>query len=288
MNEFEPQPEKYLLSEAESQFIFEKALLGRRFAKLHSVDSPSVHFFGAQPGAGKSAIQDVERRRLVSQDGPNTVMKIIGDELRPYHPKWQQLLAENDELAAFYTDRDSARWVEKSIAYSQELQPNVILEGTLRNPDVTLGSATEYAKLNFRANLHVPVVHEFESRTRIFRRYFGQIEEDGHGRYTIPEAHDRAFVALPTSLATIAAIQVFETINLYDAVGTPLAVIQQGSDRAVDEIENVLTQVRGSLPPNIEELLKNIADSEEAAQNHGRANAARDLAQLRSEIEASI
>lgn len=38
---------------------------------------------------------------------------------------------------------------------------------------------------------------------RIFGRYLGQVAEVGHGRYTLPEAHDRAYRALASSLPSL-------------------------------------------------------------------------------------
>lgn len=132
-HETERRADRYLLSDDESQIIFDRLIAGRRFAHLAPVDHPAVHFFGGQPGAGKSSIQDSTVEQLRSADGYDTVAQVIGDELRAYHPMYDSLLSSGDEDAAFYTDRDSGRWVEQSIDFVLGRRLHLVLEGTLRS-----------------------------------------------------------------------------------------------------------------------------------------------------------
>ena len=94
-------------------------------------------------------VQNAVRRALSEQDGLSSAALIIGDDFRPYHPRYFSLMEKGDELAAFYTDRDSARWVERAIEYTARLKPHVILEGTLRDPQVTLDTAKRYRPEGF-------------------------------------------------------------------------------------------------------------------------------------------
>jgi hypothetical protein len=134
-------PDRHLLSERESQEIFDRWITARRYGGLEPVEHPSVHFFGGQPGAGKPSILDTTAEFLRAADGRDSVAQVIGDELRAYHPMYDALLRASDEDAAFYTDLDSGRWVEKSIDQVLGGRSHLILEGTLRRPEVTLSSA---------------------------------------------------------------------------------------------------------------------------------------------------
>lgn len=111
-------------------------------------------------------------------------MLIIGDDFRPYHPSYMQLMAEDDQRAADFTAADSARWVQLAIERSLAVRPHVIIEGTLRRPAVTISSARPYAQAGFASALHVVAVHEHVSRSRIFERYLRQIQHRGVGRYS--------------------------------------------------------------------------------------------------------
>src|SRR5690606_16167385 len=115
-----------------------------------------------------------------------------------------------------YTDRDSGRWVEKVIDYTLELRPHVVLEGTLRRPEVALGTAEQYSAAGFSTELHVVAVHEFVSRLRIFGRYLEQLDRDGHGRYTLPEAHRGVYENLPKAVGQIASAGVLDRLIVHD------------------------------------------------------------------------
>ncbi|MCL2825910.1 MAG: zeta toxin family protein [Eggerthellaceae bacterium] len=236
-------PEKHALSKYENQRIFETYIIPNYFDKLTSATNPSVHFFGAQPGAGKSAIQASTKQALVELDGASSVASIIGDEFRSYHPDYSTLMQEDDNLAAFYTDHDSGRWVERSITYTLQAKPHVILEGTLRNPQTTLDTANLYKDAGFEQYLHIVAVHEFISRLRIFERYIGQIEKAGFGRYTMPEAHGRAYTALPQSLKTLTESRMFHGITIYNASGNVIAQAN-GVTEAIPVLDTALMSER--------------------------------------------
>ena len=52
-------------------------------------------------------------------------------------------MAADDKAAAFYTDRDTAQWVEMWIAAAKALRVNLVIEGTMRDSSkVTATMAT--------------------------------------------------------------------------------------------------------------------------------------------------
>jgi len=125
-------PDRYRLSEKEHQTIFEKEIKPRIFASAQSVSQPSAIIFGGQPGAGKSAAIDAAMQELSQQGG---AVEIIGDDLRGYHPAYESLMEQDDKTGAFYTDRDTGRWVEKAIAEAKTQRVNLVIEGTMRDGD---------------------------------------------------------------------------------------------------------------------------------------------------------
>lgn len=199
MNQQGADRERYLLSAAASRRIFTHRIVPTEFAGIKGVEHPVVHFFGGQPGAGKSVAQSEVTSAVAATEGIGAIANIIGDDFRPHHPQYNRLLAEDDEAAAFYTDLDSGRWVEQAIAWAIEHQPHVILEGTFRRPEVAVESARAFVNAGFEARLHVLAVHKFVSRARIFGRYYDQLKANGRGRYTLPAAHDASYDILPTA-----------------------------------------------------------------------------------------
>lgn len=284
MIERDGRPERYLLSPEENEAIFTERLLPAVFGRTRGVEEPSANFFGAQPGAGKSVLQRELITTLRRQTGKESVAAIIGDEFRPYHPLYNDFLEQNDELAAFYTDRDSATWVEKSIAYTLEVRPHVVLEGTLRNPAITLETAADYHRHGFSTELHLVAVHEFISRTRIFGRYLDQIQRNGHGRYTLPEAHDRAYRVLPGSLRTIATAGIMDRITLYNLNGTPIATATGDEPEASTVLFSALEAERDPSRLDATNLDDILAQYQEQLLPYHRENVVRDIEALRTEI----
>jgi hypothetical protein len=99
--------------------------------------------FGGQPGAGKSAGVENAENELRLRGGAS---QIVGDDLRDYHPHYYTLTKTDDKTAAFFTDRDTAPWVEKAIAEAKERRVNVAIEGTCATPTKSLLPCSIYGK----------------------------------------------------------------------------------------------------------------------------------------------
>lgn len=280
-------PDRFLLSDIENRDIFTRWIADRLFANLTPVDPPTVHFFGGQPGAGKSSMQNPIVDSLRHQDGHESVAQVIGDEFRVYHPMYEKLLVQDDNDAAFYTDRDSAKWIEQSIDFVTNRQAHLVLEGTLRNPDVTLTTASLCKSRGYRAEMHVVATHEFISRTRIFRRYVAQIHLNGHGRYTLPESHKRAYDAIPASLEALAHSGQFLGITLYDANGKMLIRQMQDELDTSHALLDALARERTADNVDYEQLLSDIDELLAQLRGVDRPKALHDLEALKSEVQAS-
>jgi hypothetical protein len=129
--------------------------------------------FGGQPGAGKSASFAAAVLEFQSQGG---AVEIIGDDLRSNHPLYDDLMAVDDQSAAFYTDRDTGRWVEKAIAYAKDHRFNVVIEGAFRNSDVVANTMRQFRAAGYEIDARALAVNERFSRQ-------GILETDPLSRY---------------------------------------------------------------------------------------------------------
>ena len=125
----------FKLSEEESSRVFDLTIVPIRFGELVAQRAPVAFFVGGQPGAGKTALQEAIAR--VASCDFSTVAIVNGDEFRGYHPHFRELNAIDDTLAAFYTDADTGVWVERAIERVSAQRSSLLIEGTLRNPQVT-------------------------------------------------------------------------------------------------------------------------------------------------------
>ena len=206
-------PNKYRLSEAQHQAIFEKRIKHDLFAGAKQAEGkPVAVIFGGQPGAGKSAALDEAARELVSRGG---AAQIIGDDLRGYHPAYSKLMAQDDKTAAFYTDRDTGRWVEKAIAHAKANNLNIIIEGTMRDSNTVAKTMTDLRTAGYEIDARVLAVNDRLSWQGVMQRYEGQKADRGTGRMTAPHSHQAAYEGMPVSVERIEREQLADKITVY-------------------------------------------------------------------------
>ncbi len=205
-------PEKYRLTETEHQAIFERDIKPYLFTKAQSVGDPVAVIFGGQPGAGKSAAVAQAKDELEQRGG---VVEIIGDDLRGFHPHNDRLMREDDKTAAFYTDRDTGKWVEKAIEEAKTRRVNVVIEGTMRSGDVVASTTNSLRAVGYEIDVRVLAVNSRFSEQGILQRYEYQKADRGAGRMTTPEAHKAAFDGLPPTLERIEREKLADRVTLY-------------------------------------------------------------------------
>lgn len=206
-------PNKYRLSEEQHQAIFEKRIARDLFAGAKQAEGkPVAVIFGGQPGAGKSAALDEAVRELGGRGG---AAQIIGDDLRGYHPAYSKLMAQDDKTAAFYTDRDTGRWVEKAIAHAKANNLNIIIEGTMRDSNTVAKTMTELRQAGYEIDARVLAVNERLSWQGVMQRYEGQKADRGTGRMTAPHSHQAAYEGMPVSVERIEQEKLADKITVY-------------------------------------------------------------------------
>lgn len=192
--------DRYRLTEAQHQQIFDKRIAPLVLGGATPDPAPVAIVFGGQPGAGKSPAIDAAVRAHASTNG---IVQILGDDLRAFHPKYATLMAADDKTAAAYTDRDAGAWVEKLIAAARDRRLNVIVEGTMRRPEVVESTLQGLRDAGYRTEARVLAVSPEMSWLGVLQRYEAQREDRGYGRMTQRAAHDAAVDGLPRSLEAI-------------------------------------------------------------------------------------
>lgn len=239
-----------------NEALFRAAIAPAMLGGLVGQENPVAFFVGGQPGAGKTALQEAIAANSDLDFG--LVAKVNGDDYRAYHPDYDALNDEDDTLAAYYTDADAGVWVTKSIELVKRARSHILVEGTLRRPEVTVASARDLAEAGYACELHVVVANGFFSRLRIFSRYLGQKERDGYGRYTLLEAHDASYDALPGSLDAILARGVFSRVVLYDIERSALFDSARYDGDAAAAVRAIVLYTRGKLHQPLDKILADV------------------------------
>lgn len=201
----------YILSEAERDEIFSSIILPKFIYSLIPQDNPEAHILGGQPGAGKSHFI-----RVLKNDPENKNSLIVnGDDLRGYHPFYYQLLENDEKNAADLVQKDVNHWVERLIQEISDRKGSMIIEGTMRNPNVPLETAAMLNEKMYSVILHVILVNPEISRADIFLRYELQKKLTGVARYTKIEAHENTIDNLTNSIIVINRSKQIKHIKLY-------------------------------------------------------------------------
>ncbi|WP_178391822.1 zeta toxin family protein [Caballeronia sordidicola] len=205
-------PEQYRLSEADHEAIFKIYIEPQVFALATAVDRPVAVIFGGQPGAGKSRAVDDALDEFNVKGG---AVQIIGDDLRGYHPAYAALLTTDDKTAAFYTDRDTGKWVEKCIARAKEQRSNVVIEGTMRSGDIVAATMADFRDAGYEIDARALAVNFRLSEQGILQRYENQKADRGTGRMTTAKAHQDAYDGMPHTIELVEREKLADRLTIY-------------------------------------------------------------------------
>ncbi|WP_027465291.1 zeta toxin family protein [Curtobacterium sp. UNCCL17] len=215
---------RYDLNEVTLDRIFEEQIVPILFANVEPAEHPLLILVGAQPGAGKT-----RAGRLAAREATSDVVRIIGDDLRQFHPAFETLLGHNPAAMPDATAQALSAWVERSIDYAISHRVSALVEGTFRNPDVPLRTARVFRRAGYAVHVVVVAVRPHISRASIAARYVHDAANNGDARFTSVVAHDVSFGAIEGTLeklgkntAPIGMVSFFDRTGLVERVkGAP-------------------------------------------------------------------
>lgn len=234
--------DRHRLTPEQHERIFQRDIVPDLTAHTRAARDPSAVILGGQPGAGKSALQSLVEREFTGAGG---VLAIIGDDLRAYHPKYQALLRRDDKRAAFFTDRDSALWIEKLIEHAKTRRFNLLIESTMRVSTKIASTAASLREAGYRVEARALAVHEHWSLLGIHQRYEEMLTVHGRGRFTLKEVHDAAYAGMLQTIGELESSRLVDrlviytrgNVVLYDHTCRPTSWIQEPAARERVEAE---------------------------------------------------
>ncbi|MDR3414767.1 MAG: zeta toxin family protein [Nevskia sp.] len=181
--------------------------------------TPAAYFVGGQPGAGKSnAIIRVNKARREGSELP----VIQGDDLRLYHPQYEEFMQRDDRTMSENTRHDANRWTNEVIDHAARNGFSFIAELSMRDPDRTVRVLSRVKGANVEVNLIVLAVHRHWSLARTLGRYYMEKSIGGTARYVSPEIHDQGCRELERSLLMIRERNLADHLMLVDHSGNIL------------------------------------------------------------------
>ncbi len=203
-------------------------------------ESPRAILLGGQPGSGKSALAAEAERELRSSGG---VVVIDADRLREDNPRYKQLSREDPQNAADKTQKEAGEWATRLTMAAVEGRRNLVVDGTMRNPENIRGLAERLNEKGYQVEVRVLAVNQETSLTRARLRFEEQVSERGTGRFVNKAQHDNAYEGIVGSVRAIESEKLANQIKLYDAnqkkiyENTQEQGAWKSSERAVEVLE---------------------------------------------------
>ncbi|MFI9155683.1 zeta toxin family protein [Streptomyces sp. NPDC053367] len=210
----------YFLTEEQLRARFEERVRDFVFHGYAPQEQPVLVLVGAQPAAGKSQAMAA----AVQRHADRQLVPLTGDELRAFHPQYEELLAEQPLLFPNATGQASGAWVRMSIEHARAHGYSLMLEGVFRNPEMTVATAEEFAAAHYVVEVLGLGVRAERSRLDSLHRYLES------GRWTPPTAHDSAYEKMPQTIAAAEASPAVRRLTITDRTGADLYANERNPD----------------------------------------------------------
>lgn len=245
------------LGEAELRAIWEQDIRPRVFARAEQSERPVTMLLGGQPGAGKSRAGD-----LATAAASGSVVAIVGDEYRRFHPAYEETLKADPLRMPDVTAQAAGRWIQMCVDHARDQGYSMLIEGTWRNAQVPLEAARAARKDGRRVDAIVVAVQPEVSRLGTMERYYRDVLAGSDARWTPPAAHDAAVASLPGTVESVAMSGDVDSIRVVTRDASTLfhsdrppspervegatSALHQGMTRALspEEFERYRTSVR--------------------------------------------
>ncbi|MEW1926394.1 zeta toxin family protein [Streptomyces sp. NPDC088360] len=185
--------ERHRLPESDNARIFNERIVPDLLEGRSPQTTPTVVFLIGQPGAGKSRVTELVADVLNKRGG---FVDVDSDLYKPYHPSYDDLMAQDDTLMAAYTRADGRAWMAQAEGYVRSNGLNAVVQETSQNAAAVEEKMAAYRGAHFRVEALVMGVPEAMSNQGIVSRYFDQVQQRGQGRLTIQANADESYAGI--------------------------------------------------------------------------------------------
>jgi hypothetical protein len=156
---------------------------------------------------------------VIVRENPG-IVPLTGDKLRQFHPAYEHLMEHDPVAMPNATAQASAAWVRMSIDHARANRYGLLLEGTFRDPAMTMDTAREFAEFGYRVHLVALGVNERVSRLDTVNRYLGPGGDTN--RWTPDTAHDLGYRMTPHTVRAAEDSPYVHRITVTDRSGGDL------------------------------------------------------------------
>lgn len=205
---------KYKLTEEEHNRIGEEIKKVMLYDK-YPVPNPVAIIDIAPPASGKTGLNSYGKNQFED----NNVVIVNSDELKPFHPKIDEIAKLYPEYYTKVTDQESNTWTSDLLEKALEEGYNVIFEGTGRNARI-LETIKQKMK-NYEVIVRGMSVNESNCLISLLERYEYQVITRGWGRLVTLEHFYETYNEMPNTIDTIEKSGVVDSVEVYRRGNTP-------------------------------------------------------------------
>ena len=198
--------EKYKLSPEEHKKIgdlISKIMLSGKTP----VENPTAIIDIGPPGSGKTGLNGYALKQF---ENDNLII-INNDELRPFHPKADEIAGLYPEYYTKITNEESKFWTDDLMDKAIEGRYNVLYEGTGRKIEIFKRMISKMQ--GYKIIVRAMAVNDLNCLMSIVERYEGQVQEKGWGRMVSDKTFYKAY-----DDEMLNTIETFEKSGIVDVV----------------------------------------------------------------------
>ena len=261
-------------------------------------EKPLAFILGGQPASGKSKLA----KEFMGNFSNDNILFVNGDIYREFHPNRQELI--NNPLSySKETQVFSNVFTENLIREAIENKYNIMVEGTMRNPQVPYNTAKMFKENGYEVEILAISAPSVFTELGLYNRYQEEINFQGWGRLAEIESHNSAVTGILSSLDLLYNEKAVDKIHLYSyqAEKHIVSFSLQNNEWNIDDLpsnyiidareiqlqrkenitkliergENTLSQISDNLKPKVNEILeklKNLGQENDQKRGFRRKN----------------
>ena len=244
-------------------------------------EKPLAFILGGQPASGKSKLA----KEFIGKFSNDNILFVNGDIYREFHPNRQELI--NNPLSySKETQIFSNVFTENLIREAIENKYNIMVEGTMRNPQVPYNTAKMFKENGYEVEILAISAPSVFTELGLYNRYQEEINFQGWGRLAEIESHNSAVSGILSSLDLLYSEKAADKIHLYsyqaekhivsfslqnnewDIDDLPSNYIidareiqlqrKENIAKLIEEGENTLSQISDNLKPKVNKILEKL------------------------------
>jgi len=189
------------------------------------VDSPVAIVLGGQPGAGKSNIYQIARRRF-----SNNLIELDCDAFRIYHPYYEQIKLIFGKEDGSKTNPFVFRAVDTLVEELSDEKYNLIIESSLNRSKTAINNGKMLPPKGYEVELHVMATNKEVSWQGTINRYYEEMRKTGKPRAVPRDFHDKVVSNICNSLYEVKQSGLMSNILIFDRTQTCLYNMKENKD----------------------------------------------------------